>query len=309
MEIVGSFELQVTDIAQVQGSRKRKLPSITPHTASTDATGSVVVRPVTPPPSQASSFLDSEHHDLLSWSNDLQLGSSNSDYLNDSAMGTMEFNINDLLQTPTAVHESPVSEPVPTHQMPLSLGLRPRNEQDSQCILECVRIIGDVENYIMADLRCFKILLGTVRKALNSLKTLIGLQQASRNLRCLFLFSTVMYQVLEMLETCVVNVQRESKAGCSSLSTTSSLGLRKDSMMGIEHFGMDPEEQSEWRLQIILKEVNHATEVLKKMKSLAGVGPDQEASRHDEASKSRQGCYLDLELRLEDLSTRISSLA
>ncbi|RMZ66219.1 hypothetical protein GMOD_00005302 [Pyrenophora seminiperda CCB06] len=243
---------------------------------------------------------------MLSWGNDLQLESSHSEYLNDSGMSSMDFSLNDLLRTPSVVEEPVLNNSTTRPPMPLSLGLRPRNEQDSQCILECVRIITDVENYIMAELKSFKILLNITRKALNSLKRLIGLQQASRNLRCLFLFSTIQYQVLEMLEACFTNVQRECSLGGTSGTGTSALGLRKP-LMGLEDFGVDPEEQSEWRLQMILKEVNHATETLKKMKSLAGIGPDTNESQGDDASTSREGCYLDLELRLEDLSMRISA--
>jgi hypothetical protein len=260
--------------------------------------------PITPPLSQ-STFLDTDHEDLLAWSNSLQLESSQSDPLNDPGMSNMDFSITELLRTPSAVEE-PIRKDAGAHQsMPLSLGFRPRNEHDSQCILECVRIISDVENYIMAALKSFKILLGIIRKALNSLKTLIGLQQASSNLRCFFLFCTILYQVLEMLESCFANVQREYNTSRHTTADVSPLGLWKPST-GLEDFGMDPEEQSEWRLQIILKEVNHATEVLKKMKSLAGVGPDVNESLGDEASTSREGCHLDLENRFQDLSSRIS---
>jgi len=203
-------------VGKVQGNRRRKHPQ--PFTSLPVADNGArrnTVPPVTPPPSQAT-FLDTEHDDLLSWGNDLQLGSSHPEYLNDSGISSMDFSLNDLLQSPSVIEE-PVSSSSSTRQpMPLSLGLRPRNEQDSQCILECVRIITDVENYIMAELKSFKILLSIIREALNSLKRLIGLQQASRNLRCLFLFSTIQYQVLEMLEACFTNVQRECNIGGNS---------------------------------------------------------------------------------------------
>lgn len=297
-----------TDIVEVQGNRKRKhLQAFVGQTLPDNTARRNTVPPVTPPPSQAA-FLETEHDDLLSWGNDLQLGSSNSEYLNDSGISSMDFSLNDLLRTPSVVEEPATSTSSGRQAMPLSLGLRPRNEQDSQCILESVRIITDVENYIMAELKSFKILLSIIRRALNSLKRLIGLQQASRNLRCLFLFSTIQYQVLEMLEACFTNVQRECNIGGIATAEPSALGPPK-SCIGLEDFGVDPEEQSEWRLQMILKEVNHATETLKKMKSLAGVGPDTNESQGDEAATSREGCYLDLELRLEDLSMRISRLA
>lgn len=218
----------------------------------------------------------------------------------------MDFNLHDLLQSPpTTGNEMPTQDAPSARQvMPLSLGLKPRSEQDSQCVQECCRIISDLEAYIMADLKSFKILLGIIRKALKTQITLIGCQQGSRNLRCLFLFSTILYQILEMLELCVANVRRDSTTARTSVLTACS----SESQLGFGDFSMDPEEQMTWRLQMILKEVNHALDVLKKMKSLSGIGPDDGATRDSEVASSRENCYLDLELRFQDLSARINRL-
>jgi hypothetical protein len=250
--------------------------------------------------------LDAENDDLLSWGSDLQLSSSNdiSDYMDDSTMSTMDFNLHELLQSPPAPRaDMPTQDAPPARQsMPLSLGLKSRSEQDSQCVQECCRIISDLEAYIMADLKSFKILLSIIRKALKSSTTLIACQQRSRNLRCLFLFSTLLYQILEMLQLCIANVRRDSTTAHTSVLTAYS----SESQLGFGDFNMDPEEQMTWRLQMILKEVNHALDLLKKMKSLSGIGSDNGASRDSEVASSREDCYLDLELRFQDLSATIT---
>lgn len=99
-----------------------------------------------------------------------------------------------------------------TSGMPMSLGLRPRSEGDSQCCLECCQMISDLENYIMAELKAFKILMGIIRTALGRLAELISSQQNSRNLRCVVLFIALMYQIFELLETCLSIVEADTSS-------------------------------------------------------------------------------------------------
>ncbi|RYP47129.1 hypothetical protein DL768_006772 [Monosporascus sp. mg162] len=190
----------------------------------------------------------------------------------------------------------------PTPQVPMSLGLRPRNEIDSQCCLECCQIINDLENYIMAELRSFKIILGIVRKALEKVRHLMGLQHRSRDLRCLMLFTPLMHQVLELLELCLFTVadEKERQQNRSLTGGLSGLGFGDFSMS-------DAEEQSAFRIHTMLREIHQATEVLSKLKTLAGVEPDPrttvDGSRSTQA-KARGECYADLEFRFRDLATR-----
>lgn len=310
------LESRVGKVPGVRARRKQSQPSTTINANRSGDQGTYTrhaPRPVTPAPSaHESSFLTSEYDDVLSWSHDTQLAATNHDichYIDDSTMNTMDFGMNDLLETPpSTINHVEGSDPVPQSQtMPLSLGLRPRNEQDSQCILECCSIIGDLENYIMADLKVFKILLSIVRKALISLTALVSFQQGSRNLRCLFLFDTIMYQVLEMLESSTANYEGDASSlhYSGSISTATSLRMPP---LGLGDFGLDPSEQSAWRLQTISKEVHRAMEVLRKMRVLCGVGPNDADAVGNASDKSRERCHADLTLRFQQLRERITQL-
>ncbi|KAI1394563.1 hypothetical protein F4819DRAFT_481150 [Hypoxylon fuscum] len=221
---------------------------------------------------------------------------------NDDFSMTMDVNLDNLLmpQPPISPRMHNVEESPTTPQMLISLGLRPRNEVDSQCCLEACQAISDLENYIMADLKAFKIILGIVRKALEKLTHLMSLQQSSRNLRCLMLFTTLMYQVLELLEVCLSTVAAEEERQ-RSRSLTGGL-----SSLGFGDFSIDAEEQSAFRIQTILKETQQATEVLGRLKTLTGVGPDPGSVNYSQSAqgKARGDCYVDLEIRLRDLTTR-----
>lgn len=215
---------------------------------------------------------------------------------------TMDVNLDDLL-----MHQQPISprmqhaEDSPAMpQVLISLGLRPRSEADSQCCLEACQIINDLENYIMADLRAFKIILGIVRKALEKLTYLIGLQQSSRNFRCLMLFVTLMYQVLELLEVCMSIVADEEERQRSRSLTGDLSGL------GFGGFSIDAEEQSAFRTQTIRKEIQQSIEVVGRLRALAGVGADPYLANSSQSapSKAERDCYLDLEIRLRDLAPR-----
>lgn len=195
--------------------------------------------------------------------------------------------------------------------MPMSLGLRPRNEVDSQCCIECCQVISDLESYIMAELRTFKILLSIIRKALEKLGHLIGAQQGSRNLRCMMLFTALMYQIYELLEACFTTVVQEKDRQLGARGVTGALPSSYGFGFG-DFSAIDVEEQAVLRTQSVLREVQQASEVLGKLKALATVGPDvngaQGATGPDpvRGGEARGNCYLDLELRLRDLAMRFS---
>jgi hypothetical protein len=107
-----------------------------------------------------------------------------------------------------------------------------------------------------------------------------------------------------MLQLCIANLRRDSTTAHTSVLTA----CPSEFQSGFGDFSMDPEEQMTWRLQMILKEVNHTLDVLKKMKSLSGIGPDDGAPRDGEVASSREICYLDLELRFHNLSACITRL-
>ncbi|KAF2973010.1 hypothetical protein GQX73_g497 [Xylaria multiplex] len=183
-----------------------------------------------------------------------------------------------------------------TSGMPISLGLRPRSEGDSQCCLECCQMINDLENYIMAELKAFKILLGIIRRALGRLAELINLRQDLGNLRCIMLFMTLMHQILELLDACLSIALAEPKGrGFSG----GSLGI------GFGDSTIDAEEQSAFRIQTILKEVNQAVETLGKLRALAtGTTGHLNSSDCEDINRGNDHC-LDLELGFKELRQRI----
>lgn len=177
---------------------------------------------------------------------------------------------------------------------PPSTELRPRTEADSQCCVDCCHIIADLETYIMSDLRSFKIILGIVRTVLQKLTPLVDLQQGSGNLRCLLLFKTLMYQILELLEACLKDLVAEKTRERQRSLTGGGSGL------GLGDFLIDAEEQSTLRIQTVLKEARRVTGLLNKLKSLAAdLGPVS-------GGTARSDCYLDLEDRFRDLEARFT---
>ncbi|KAI0470478.1 hypothetical protein GGR56DRAFT_146899 [Xylariaceae sp. FL0804] len=197
------------------------------------------------------------------------------------------------------------NEPVPVTQAGLMFSspptamapvLGPSSELDSQCCLECCQMITGLENYIMADLKAFSLILGIIRRALQKASQLIEIQQSSSNLRFLSLFAAFMYQVLELLEVYVSAVTADKNRQRNRSLTGGTTGL------GFGDFFTDAEEQSAIRNQTTLRETQRATEVLGKLKTLAGITPDAEPSSGAGSlqGKARGNCYHDLEARFRD---------
>lgn len=190
----------------------------------------------------------------------------------------------------------PNPSPAPTSQ-------RMKNSTDSQFVIDCTQIISDLENYIVADLKSFKIVLGLVKRALEKLTLLGDMQKSSRNMRCIILLTAIMYQIVELLDVCQEMVSEETERQASATFSLRPSGLLLPGL-GLGDFGIDAEEQKAWRSQMVLKEVRQASEVLRSMKKLAGIGPN--FSSQSEQGLSREHCFVDLEFRLTDLAGRIA---
>ncbi|KAF2179232.1 hypothetical protein K469DRAFT_716502 [Zopfia rhizophila CBS 207.26] len=232
----------------------------------------------------------------------------------DFPLPAIDFGFDDLFPSPLPLKSPPppplnppISAPMrhiaentlPPH-IALQAETKQRKEMDNQCVVECCQIISDLESYILAELKAFKLALGIVRRAIEKLMELISFQQSSRNLRCMMLFNTIMYQILELLELCHATLSIDSQLGSGLTSTSRTHGLLMPSL-GFGDFCIDVEEQSAWRAQMILKEVHQGSEALRKIKTLASVGPDASGT-----AKAREHCLADLEIRLKDLAVRIA---
>lgn len=194
------------------------------------------------------------------------------------------------------IWDDTIKEPTPPAP---ELMPKAKREKDGGCVMQCCQLIGDLESYIMADMEGFRILLGILRKANEKLNELIRVQQDSRNLRCLMLFCTITYQIVEVLNVCYRTI-----AGPNGQRRTS---LLMPGGFGLGGFGFDEEEQSAWQAQRILKEINQVAEIVQKLKLLAGVGPDHTTAGATPESAGREHCFDDLEKRLKDLAAKVKS--
>ncbi|KAI1823898.1 hypothetical protein F4861DRAFT_531267 [Xylaria intraflava] len=208
-----------------------------------------------------------------------------------------------MFQLATPLQSEQATEIEMTSAMPMSLGLRPRSEDDSQSCIECCQMINDLENYIIAELKAFKILLAIIRRALGRLAEIINSQQNSRNLRCIMLLTTLMYQILELLEACLSTIVAETSRHQVRTFSGEPIGI------GFGDFTIDAEEQSAFRIQTILKEVHHAMETLGKLRALAtGTSSSVNGSESGDVNQHSDHC-LDLELRFKELRDRIQRRA
>lgn len=176
---------------------------------------------------------------------------------------------------------------------------RPRTEIDSRICLECCQMIADLESYMLTELKAFKIIVGVVRQALDKVSHLIG-QLDSGYHRCLLLFTTLMYQILDLLEVCTATVEDERKR-----QNSISIGNGSSSIFGFGHFSVDAEEQKSFQFQRILKEAQQAAAIVDRLRTLAGVvGPGSPSSVFGEGSVD---CYSDLSQRFTALAAQLTA--
>ncbi|CAJ2504447.1 Uu.00g118410.m01.CDS01 [Anthostomella pinea] len=280
-------------------------------------------------------YPDPDHEENVNWSTDWDLDPSSVDFSEELASihipshttaqglsaspgpimtfsGAEEYSLPDIDPSLEEFFMTQPSIPTPTEQpseafsspqLPSMMGLRPRDESDSQCCLECCQIISDLENFIMTELKAFKIILGIVRKTLERLNHLVHVQESSRDIRCIMLFITLMYQILDLsgagLSTVADEADRQRKRSLSGVT----------SGLGFGDFSMDAQEQSAFRMQAILKEVQHANEILGRIRALAGAGTTSDANGTSGSGQgqARGDCFLDLDVRFHELVARFAT--
>lgn len=227
--------------------------------------------------------------------------SSGDDYVVPSLDGDFEEALvsQSLVTPPTehGVHEVTHSPRLSSAEEALS-----SSEIDSECCQECCKMILDLEAYIGSNITAFKIVIKLIQHTLDSLVYLVELQQSSRNLRCQMLFLTIMCQVLPLLEACLSGIMVEKVRQRTHTLPGVPPGLR---------FGdtsIDAEERFALRIQIVLREAQHATEVLGKVKTLGGIGPDVGPNNTStQQGTHRVDCFADLEVRFREFTSRAAS--
>ena len=174
-------------------------------------------------------------------------------------------------------------------------------ELDSHCVLACTQIISHLETYILADLKTLDLSLSIVRDTLTEIGRLVDTQRASRNFRCMALFSVIMYQIIELLEVGCDTFLSETKENPAD-GLPGWLRHGSAANFGFGAFRMGAKEQRAWRADIVLKELCKSSEILQKIISLARLGPRQVCNGNPD---DRAACYSDLERRLVALREKI----
>ncbi|KAI0096718.1 hypothetical protein GGR51DRAFT_494783 [Nemania sp. FL0031] len=232
---------------------------------------------------------------------DPRYGSYNSKYtssaIDHSAVPNTDAFFMDLLlpQSPaqTPIEEAHDEPQIDYRERALRRSYKAPPNADNKCCLECCQIIYDLENYIMSDMKAFKIILGIIRQTQEKLNDLVDLQRDSLNPRCSMLFNTILYQILELMAMCLSTLESEPDQWHGRLHAGISVGL------GLGYSSIDAEEQSRLGMQIIAGEARRATDFLRKVESLV-------PRPRDGASVGQRGAgrdaHLDLELRFQEIS-------
>ncbi|KAF2728901.1 hypothetical protein EJ04DRAFT_569131 [Polyplosphaeria fusca] len=206
------------------------------------------------------------------------------------------------LLTPTSQVDSTYSRMASARENSvLETPRRDFSKLDSRCVIACTQILVTLENYLLSELRALDLILATVSKAVDDLKKIVELQQESRCDRCIILFTTIMLQVIALLE-----------AGCNS-ATDHEPDIVDDILSGAQprlgpslYFGAflpTSEEQRSWRSRIITREYRHVGEILSSVLVLARLG-SRGSSTDPIAVASRLGCLGNIEQRLKEMAAK-----
>lgn len=264
----------------------------------------------------SASLLSADDDDNLEWPQDAGMDvPESSDFLlqNQVSLGgsfdlpSMNFGMDTLFEPPPA---SPATQPAtsrtpatPATQSSSFAPARLPDISDSQFIIEGARFVVDYENYIMLNLKSFKMVLGLVRSGLDTVARLSDTPQAALKMRCAILLTLIMYQVVQLLEICPNMLSEDTNQQRNQPFSRQSLGNSLLPGLGLGNYGFDEEEDNAWKCQQVLKGINQANEALRKLRRLALKGTDESQSSHGRSSGE---CFVDLELKLNELAGRIA---
>ena len=192
---------------------------------------------------------------------------------------SFDFGI-DIPRFPFAELESPsqdsgIASPRPS--TPPRPPVPQRSVLDSQSILACTQIIGNLENYIKAELKSLDLVLGITKQALETLRSLVELHSsgARPSYRCLALFGVVMYQIVELFEAgCASTLEQEKESDSAHGGLEKLHGFAGGTVpgLGFNLFKVDVQEQRAYQARLALKEVEQSSKMLQGIMALAGTG-------------------------------------
>lgn len=184
---------------------------------------------------------------------------------------------------------------------------RQRSQVDSQCVLACIQIISSLENYILTGLRSEDLILEACRCAANQVNTLVDMQKDSPSIRCVALFSTVLHQLLELLEVGHSAILAEGSGNGLGLQSALSTKLKGFGRFGFGGYTLDAEEQLALKARRMAKELQHCMDILRKVSALTPAGSGIYSRRLSVAD--RDWCFNELMSGMNNLYTRLCNNA
>lgn len=174
------------------------------------------------------------------------------------------------------------------------------NGNNSECVITCSQIILHLEKYLVDELKVLDLILGIVKRVIEKLNPLVGGQLGPRNTKCLALFSTILYQLVELLEAGCATFLAEQLEDKLSHSRSDPLGGSLNDL----GFSASSGDHRRFRAQVVLEELQPIAEVTRKVIVLSNPGSNGYDSRNA-AGQERVGCHRDLERRLMVLMERV----
>jgi hypothetical protein len=190
--------------------------------------------------------------------------------------------------------QSPFSPSVPSRR-------HTESGSNSQCVIVCSQIILSLEKYLVDELKVFDLILGIVKQVIEKLNPLVSAQLRPRNAKCLALFGTIIYQVIELLEAGCTNFLAEELGDTLSPSRSDSLGGNLNAL-GFGGFGSG--DQKRLRSQLVLEELQPIVDIARKVLMLSSVrGKAYDGSVASEVDAV--GCQRNIERRLKHLVEKV----
>jgi hypothetical protein len=180
--------------------------------------------------------------------------------------------------------------------------------RNSKCVLALANIVITLENYILSNLKVLDLIISSVRSVAEEMRKVLQHQRESRSDCCMFLSTTIMYQVIALLESGANSIfEREgAEHGHSGMSNDFMDFTPKIGFGALSTFNV--EEQRAMKVNVLRKECQNMEEVLGQLIALAKLGPAAEVPLTPAEMEDKTKCFTGLQNRLKELITR-SNLA
>jgi hypothetical protein len=190
--------------------------------------------------------------------------------ISDYHLSSLDFDLSEN-RPPSSLSRGRHSQP----QTPFPMDRQSRHHTEkgtnSQCVIVCSQMIVSLEKYLIDELKVLDLILGIVKNAIGRLAPLVNGQIGPRNSKCLALFSTILYQVIELLEAGCANFLAE---GVDDRLPNSPSDLLSGSLhdLGFGAFSTTSGDQRRFHSQIVLEELRPLTEIMRKVIMLSNAG-------------------------------------